>query len=83
MHGAESYEPDELPGCSTPQKHHNTQLRFLCKCALAGLSLSLPDDLLGRSARRVNTTRLGALLHFSGARLVPKIFDTSLREFLV
>ena len=22
------YEPDELPGCSTPQKHHNTQLRF-------------------------------------------------------
>jgi hypothetical protein len=43
----------------------------------------LPDDLLGRSARRVNTTRLGALLHFSGARLVPKIFDTLPREFLV
>jgi hypothetical protein len=28
------YEPDELPGCSTPQKHQNTQLRFRCKDGL-------------------------------------------------
>jgi hypothetical protein len=32
------YEPDELPGCSTPQKHHNTQLKFFSKCPFAGLS---------------------------------------------
>jgi hypothetical protein len=73
MHGAESYEPDELPGCSTPQKHHNTQLRFFFKRSFAGPSLSLPDDPLGRSARRVDITQLGDLLRFSRARLVPEI----------
>jgi hypothetical protein len=26
------YEPGELPGCATPRKHNNTQLRFLSKC---------------------------------------------------
>jgi hypothetical protein len=35
-------EPDELPGCSTPQKHHNTQLKLFSPCLFVGLSLSLP-----------------------------------------
>jgi len=49
------YEPDELPGCSTPQKHHNTQLRFLCKCPFAGLSLSLPDEPSVCAMQRLHT----------------------------
>jgi hypothetical protein len=68
------YEPDELPGCSTPQKHHNTQLRFFCKRPFPGLSLSLPDG-------RIQLLRpAGLIFHglalfcaFPGARLVPKI----------
>jgi hypothetical protein len=66
------HEPDELPGCSTPQKHHNTQLRFFRKRPFAGLSLSLPDELFGSSTPRIDITRLGALLRFPGARLVPQ-----------
>jgi hypothetical protein len=62
------YEPDELPGCSTPQKHRNTQLRFFCNCP----SLCLPDELFRCSAPRIDMTALGALLRFSGARLVPQ-----------
>ena len=38
------YEPDELPGCSTPQKHHNTQLKFFCKCGLQGCRYSCPTS---------------------------------------
>jgi len=77
------YEPDELPGCSTPQKHHNTQLRFFYKRPLAGPSLSLPDELLSYSPLCIDTTQLGALLRFSGARLVPEIFHTLPHELLV
>ena len=39
----------------------------------AGLSLWLPDELRDCFVRAVEVTRLGALLHFSGARLVPQI----------
>jgi hypothetical protein len=65
------YEPDDLPGCSTSQKHHNTQLRFFNKCPFAGLALSLPDELFGSSTPRIDIAGLGALLRFPGARLVP------------
>ena len=67
------YEPDELPGCSTPQRHHNTQLRFFSKRRRARLSLSLPDELVGSSTPRVDVTRLGDLLRFPSARLAPEI----------
>jgi pimeloyl-ACP methyl ester carboxylesterase len=39
----------------------------------AGLSLSLPDELLGHSTPRLDITQLGAALRFSGVRLVPRI----------
>ena len=62
------YEPDELPGCSTPHKHHNTHVRFFYRCPVAGLSLSFTDELFGSFTLRVNLTRLGILLRFPGAR---------------
>jgi hypothetical protein len=39
----------------------------------SGLSLSLPDVILGHSTPRLDVTQLGAALRFSGVRVVPKI----------
>jgi hypothetical protein len=36
MHGAESYEPDELPGCSTPH----------CKCGVGKGRRQIPTNLV-------------------------------------